>query len=60
MTPTDRRLWIDLTAARYLEAVEREDWDAQAELWALAAQDPELEAAMHDIHAGLIEEMGDE
>lgn len=56
MTPNDRRLWIDLTAARYLEAVERDDFDAQVELWALAAQDPELEAAFHDIHLGLLEE----
>lgn len=56
MTPTDRRLWIDLTAARYLDAVERDDFDAQAELWAIAAQDPDLEAAFHDTHLGLLEE----
>jgi hypothetical protein len=57
MTPNDRRLWIDLTAARYLEAVERDDFDAQVELWALAARDAELEAAFHEIHAGLVEEL---
>jgi hypothetical protein len=56
MTPNDRRLWIDVTAARYLEAVEREDFAAQDELWLLAAADPDLEAAFHEIHALIIEE----
>ena len=56
MTPQDRRLWIDATAADYLDALEREDFAAQDSLWALAATDPELEAAFHETHVGLIEE----
>lgn len=56
MTPNDRRLWIDLTAARYLAAVEGSDFDEQQELWDLAAADVELEAAFHEIHVGLLEE----
>ncbi len=56
MTPNDRHLWIDLTAARYLDAVEANDFDAQKELWALAATDADLEAAFHEVHAGLVEE----
>jgi hypothetical protein len=56
MNPTDRRLWLDLTAARYLDAVERADFDAQEELWQLAATDPDLEAAFHEVHADLVAE----
>lgn len=56
MTPQDRRLWIDLTAAEYLVALEGEDYPAQERLWALAAADPELEAAFHETHDALIEE----
>ena len=41
MTPQDRRLWIDLTAAEYLVALEGEDYPAQERLWALAAADPD-------------------
>jgi hypothetical protein len=55
MTPSDRRLWLDLQTARYLDALERFDFDRQAELWSLAAADPELEAAFHSLHAGLDE-----
>ena len=56
MTPRDRRLWIDLTAAEYLVALEGEDFAAQGRLWALAATDPDLEAAFHETHDALIEE----
>jgi hypothetical protein len=56
MNPHDRRLWLDLTAARYLDAIERDDFDTQVELWRAAESDPELEEAFHDIHAGLVEE----
>ncbi|OWK37301.1 hypothetical protein [Fimbriiglobus ruber] len=55
MTPSDRRLWLDLQTARYLDALERFDFDRQDELWALAAADPELEAAFHSLHVGLEE-----
>jgi hypothetical protein len=56
MTPADRRLWLDAQAADYLAAVEAEDFDRQDELWGLAARDPELEEALHAVHAGLAEE----
>jgi hypothetical protein len=55
MTPNDR-LRIDIAAARYLEAVERDDIDTIAAIWTAAAVDPELEAALNGIHAGLIDE----
>ena len=56
MNNTDRRLWLDATAARYLEAVEAQDFDTQEELWKLAATDADLEAAFHEVHAGILEE----
>ena len=56
MTPNDRRLWLDLTAARYLEAVEQDDFDAQTRLWELAAGDPVLEAEFHRVHDDLLAE----
>jgi hypothetical protein len=56
MTPADRRLWLDTQAARYLAAVEAEDFDRQDALWTLAAHDHELEEALHAVHAGLAEE----
>ncbi len=59
MTPSDRRLWIDLMTARYLDALERFDFDVQDELWELAATDPELEEAFHSLHVGLEEEQSE-
>lgn len=56
MNANDRRLWLDGLTARYLEAVEADDYAAQEELWTLAAQDAELETAFREIHEGLIEE----
>ena len=56
MTPQDRRLWIDLTAAEYLDALEREDFVAQDRLWRLAATAPDLEAAFHETHDAIAEE----
>jgi hypothetical protein len=56
MTPNDRSLWIDLMASRYLDAIERNDFDAQHKLWRVAETNPELLAAFHDIHAGLVVE----
>jgi hypothetical protein len=60
MNPTDRHLWLDLTAARYLDALERDDFDAMAELWQLALADHELEAVLHEVHAGLLDEQASE
>ncbi len=55
MTPHDR-LRVSLAAARYLEALERDDAPTLDALWDTAAGDPELLAAFRDIHTGLIEE----
>jgi hypothetical protein len=56
MNPTDRRLQIDLAAARYLAAFEGEDFPTMADIWRLASADPELETVLHEVHAGLVEE----
>jgi hypothetical protein len=56
MNPTDPRLRLDLAAARYLDALERDDFATTAALWQLALADPELEAVLREVHAGLIEE----
>lgn len=56
MNSKQSRLQPDLTAARYLEALERDDFDAMAELWQLALGDPDLVAAIEQIHAGIVEE----
>lgn len=55
MTPHDR-LRVSIAAARYLEALERDDQATLDALWARAAADPDLLAAFRDIHAGLVEE----
>jgi hypothetical protein len=52
MNPNDRRLWLDLATARYLDAIERDDFETQIEPWRAAEIDPELGEAFHDIHAG--------
>lgn len=53
MNTADRRLWLDLQAARYLAAIDAEDFDTQDAVWALAAHDTELEAALHAVHEGV-------
>lgn len=55
MTP-QHRFRIDSAAADYLDALERDDADTQARLWARAAIDPDLLAALREVHAGLLEE----
>lgn len=50
------RLRTDLAAARYLDALGRDDRPALDALWAAAETDPELLAAFRDLHAGLVEE----
>ncbi len=56
MNPTDPRPRLDLAAARYLDALERDDFDTAAAFWQLALTDPELGAAFREVHAGLMEE----
>jgi hypothetical protein len=60
MNPTDRRLQLDLAAARYLAALERDDFTVMADMWRLALADPELEAVLLEVHTGLIEEQAGE
>jgi hypothetical protein len=60
MNPTDPRLRRDLAAARYLDALECDDFDTTAALWQLALTDPELATALREVHAGLIEEQARE
>ena len=56
MNSTNRRLQIDLTTARYLDALERDDFDAMSAIWQQAAKDTELATILREVHAGLIEE----
>src|SRR5262245_32940901 len=56
MNPTERRLQLDLAAARYLDALDRDDFATMAELWKSASDDHELEAVLREVHAGLLEE----
>jgi len=60
MNPSDRRLQLDLAAARYLDALERDDFTAMADIWRLALVEPELEAVLREVHTGLIEEQSRE
>jgi hypothetical protein len=59
MTPEDRYR-ISIASARYLEALEASDNMSLQSLWETAAMDANLLAAFRDIHAGLIEERGDQ
>lgn len=56
MKPDDRRFQVDLTAARYLDALERDDFAMMEEIWRIAQEDPGLLVALREIHDGLIEE----
>ena len=61
MNPTDLvRPRLDLAAARYLAALEQDDFAAMADVWRLALEDPKLEGVLHEVHAGLIEEQAGE
>lgn len=55
MTPHDR-LRVDIAAARYLDALERDDDAILEMLWQQATADADLLAAFRQIHAGLLEE----
>jgi hypothetical protein len=60
MNPFERRLRLDIAAARYLDALERDDFAAMAEMWGAAADDHALEAILREVHAGLLEERAHE
>jgi hypothetical protein len=54
---TDRD--YDVSAMRYLAAVEAEDFAAIAEMWSQAELDPQLAAMFHELHAELAAANGD-
>jgi hypothetical protein len=60
MTPRDHRLRLDLAAARYLEALERNDFETMAALWRQAGMDPALGTVLCELHAGLMEEQSEQ
>ncbi len=54
---TERPDWtLDRLLLRYAEALETEDWDAYEAIWRQAETDRELEAALHELHRGMLEE----
>lgn len=59
MTPNPERLRLARLAARYLEALEADDFPTQTKLWKLAETDPMLTAAFQQLHADLAEEQSD-
>ena len=56
MNTTNRRLQLDLTAARYLDALEQDDFTTMANILQAAIADPELDAVLREVHTGLVEE----
>lgn len=56
MKTNNRRLQLDLTAARYLDALERDDSGTMSQIWEATRTDPELGAVLREVHAGIIEE----
>jgi hypothetical protein len=60
MNTNNRRLQLDLAAARYLDALDRDDFTAMADIWQSALSDPELDMVLRELHAGLIEEQTQE
>lgn len=55
--PRDR-FWRERVGVRYLDALDAGDLDTVAALWEEAADDPELEALLHELNDGLYEEDG--
>src|SRR5438552_2289614 len=56
MNTNNRRLQLDLAAARYLDALERDDFSTMAAIWQAALTDLDLDAVLREVHAGLVEE----
>lgn len=56
---TKRPDWeIDRVLLRYADALDVEDWQTFNEVWRQAETDRELEAALHELHRGMLEEYG--
>jgi|YNPBryunderm2012_1023409.scaffolds.fasta_scaffold12216_3 hypothetical protein len=58
MNPLSNRLHDDLLLARYLEAVESEDFPTQEEIWKQAETQPSLCQALEKLHEDLLSEYG--
>lgn len=56
MTPNPDRVRLELLAARYLEAVELDDFETQEQLWKLAELDPRLVEVFRQVHEDLLAE----
>ncbi len=59
MTPNPENLRLARLTARYLEALETDDFPTQAKLWKLAETEPALTAAFQQVHADLAEEQAE-
>jgi L-lactate utilization protein LutC len=55
MTPSNN-VRLDILIARYLDALEREDFDVTATIWQQASLEPDLETALNELNSGLLEE----
>ena len=56
MTNRENQKRLDKLAMRYLTAIDAGDFDTLAELWARAADDPDLSEMLHGLNATLAEE----
>lgn len=56
MNPNPEILRRELLAAKYLEAVESDDFDSQEAFWTLAESEPELAELFHQVHDDLVAE----
>jgi len=56
MTDRENQHRLDELALRYVAAVEAEDFDTVGALWEQAADDPDLDAMLHGLHAELAAE----
>ena len=52
----DESFRIDWLCGQYLAALEELNFDAMDKFWEMAASDPDLEQAFHQLHDGLLEE----
>jgi hypothetical protein len=56
MTPQDHNLWIDMITARYITAMETDDFEQQNAIWELARTNEELIQSLNDIQDAMLEE----
>ena len=56
MNANEWQALLDRAAERYLDALDREDFDAMASVWELAGTNPELERLLDALHVGLLDD----